>query len=727
MVQANQADFLGGGGTLANPMGRPAFDQDPLAVALASQKQNAAITQAAADRTNIANAPYVRGVRNDPGYAPLDQLSASLNGNIGGVSGAYNTGRAAIGTPAEANLAQATPQNAAQIAASRGMPVPPPGPTPLTAAQQAAIASNTPPTVQEQIGSARATGAGFLGLANNVMGQTAGQATSLFGQGQGYSVSAPQITSGGTYNTPTSGQPMQGAPTQGLAQGPGGVPLPGGSSLPSSAGAGGGPHIVPGANPNGTYSMGPQGAAPGSGAPGMQGGGQPQQAQQPAFQVGARGAGPSMVDPGSLSGVQNIAGSLGSAPSVDRGNVGMVQNGAAPGAVAGQLGSMGASNADQQGMLGRVNSFLDAPEGPSVAQAQLQQSQAGNMADLIGAARSGRGGAGSQAQALRGAISAGSAVMSDTAGQAATLRAQEQDMLKNRQLNAIGLGGQMATAARGQDISYRGQDLSALQGDQSTALGARGQDLQGSIANQGAQLGLEQLSGQLALGARGQDLSALQSDQGAQLGTRAQDLSALQGNQGAQLGARGQDVTARGQDLGALQGDQNAQLAAQQLALQGQMGLTGLGLQAQGQGLQYSQSANALGLGAEGMAQDAANQANNRAVQLSLGNQSNDTALQMQQNTLNARPSYGQQLLGNVLGTGLQVGGAVLGGVFGGPAGAAGGAAAGKAVGSIFQPNAAAATATPPPNYYTVPYAGTSQYNANNYNPGPQGGASGAY
>lgn len=711
MVAANQADFLGGGGTLPNPMGRPTYDQDPLAVALASQRQTAALNQSAADRTSVANAPYMRGQVNDPGYAPLNQLSAYLNGNVGGVSGAYNTGRSAIGTPSEANLAQATPQNAAAIAQSRGIPAPPPGPAPLTAAQQAAIASNTPPSVQEQIGSARATGAGFLGLANNVMGQTAGQATSLFGQGNGYSVSAPQITSGGTYRTPTSGAPMQGAPTQGLATGPGGVPLPGGSNLSSSApgaGGGGGPHMVPATNPNGTYSMGPQGGGGTTAAGG--GGGQPQAASMPSFQVGARGAGPSMVDPGSLSGVQNIAGQLGSAPSVNRGNVGMVSAGDAPGAVAGQLGNMGQSSADQSGMMSRINGFLDAPEGPSIAQAQLQQSQASNMADLIGAARSGRGGAGSQAQALRGAISAGSGIMSDTAGQAATLRAQEQDMLKNRQLNAMNLGGQLATAARGQDISYRGQDLSALQGDQSTALGARGQDLQGSIANQGAQLGLEQLSGQLALGARGQDLSALQSDQGAQLGTRAQDLSALQGNQGAQLTARGQDVTARAQDLGALQGDQNAQLAAQQLALQGQMGLTGLGLQAQGQGLQYSQSANALGLGAEGMAQDAINQANNQAVQLSLGNQSNDTALQMQHNQLNARPSYGQQLASNIIGTGLQVGGGIVGGLFGGPAGAAGGATAGKAAGSIFQP-AAAPPATPAPTYQYVPPSGSSQWN----------------
>lgn len=378
------------------------------------------------------------------------------------------------------------------------------------------------------------------------------------------------------------------------------------------------------------------------------------QAQQVAgaFGVGQRGAAPSMVNQSALGTLNtNVAGGLGAAPAVNRGNVNTaVGAGAAPGAVSPLLGNQGAASAGQQSMLGRVNSFLDAPQGPSVAQAQLQQSQANNAAELMGAARSGRGTSGDQAEALREAMAGGSALMSDTAGQAATLRAQEQDMQQNRNLSAMGLGNQIATDTRGQDLGYRAQNLGALQGDQSAALGARGQNLQAAQGNQSAQLGLEQLSGQLGLGARGQNLSALQGDQGAQLGARGQNLSALQGNQATQLGARGQDLTARAQDLGALQGDQSANLGAQQLGLQGQLGLSGLGLQAQGQGLQASAQQNALGLGAEGMAQDAINQSNRNAIQQAIASGANATQLALLQQQLASQPSFGQQLAGNILG-----------------------------------------------------------------------------
>jgi hypothetical protein len=427
------------------------------------------------------------------------------------------------------------------------------------------------------------------------------------------------------------------------------------------------------------------------------------------FDVGARGAPVANVNPSQLGAVsnvggrlgatpqsampRNVAGALGAAPRV--GNVANVQGvGAAPGAVMGQAGTMGQSNADQAGMLSRVNQFLDQGNGPSMAEAQLQQAQAGNMANIIGAARSGRGGAGSQAQALRGAMSEGSAVMSDTAGQLATLRAQEEDMLKNRQLNAIGVGGQMATAQRGQDLGYRGQDIGQLQGDQATALGARGQDITTGMANQNTQLSLEQLRGQLGLGARGQNLSALQGDQAtqaqvglgnaqiglgargqnlsalqgdqsSQLGMRGQNLSALQGNQGTALGARSQDIAARGQDLNALQTDADRALAAQQLQLQGLTGLSGLALQSQGQGLQYSGQMGALGLAGEGMAQDAMNNARNNDTSLHGIDTAAETQLQMQQRAIDAQPGFWEQMAGNVLGAGLNYGTAgLMGSIF---------------------------------------------------------------
>jgi hypothetical protein len=316
--------------------------------------------------------------------------------------------------------------------------------------------------------------------------------------------------------------------------------------------------------------------------------------------AGRLGAAPTV---GSVGG---IAGQLGAAPSV--GDVGNIQMAAGPGGIAGQLGNQGAANADQAGMLSRLNGFLDAPEGPSVAEAQLRQAQASNMADLIGAARSGRGGAGQQARALSDAMSMGTGIMSDTAGQLSTLRAQEEDMRRNRQLSAIGLGGEMSTAQRAQDIGFRGQNLQALQGDQGAALQGRGQDLQAAMANQGTQTQLEQLRAQTALGARGQNLGALQGDQSTALGleglraetalgARGQNLSALQGDQGTQaqmaLGNLDAALSGRGQNLAAMQGDQSTALGREGLAAQ-----TALG--ARGQNLDLLQGNQQTALGARG-------------------------------------------------------------------------------------------------------------------------------
>lgn len=367
--------------------------------------------------------------------------------------------------------------------------------------------------------------------------------------------------------------------------------------------------------------------------------------------AGQLGGAPGAVTPGQLGGYSQVAGQLGGGYQVGSvggiasrlgagpqvGQVGNIQMGAGPGAVMPQLGNMGQQSGDQQAMMSRLNGFLDSPDGPSVAEAQLQSAQADNMANLLGAARSGRGGAGAQAQALRGAMSEGSAIMSDTAGQLATLRAQEADMLKNRQLSAIGLGGDMATAARGQDLSFRGQDLSALQGDQGTALGARGQDLQSAMANQSTQTALEQLRAQTDLGARGQNLAALQGDQSTALGleglraqtattNRGQDLSALTADQQASIAARGQNLGAlqgnqqtalgaRGQNLSALQGDQST-------AAQMSLGQLQADLMGRGQNLSALQGDQSTALGREGLAAQTALGARGQDLSLLQGNQS---------------------------------------------------------------------------------------------------------
>ncbi len=469
--------------------------------------------------------------------------------------------------------------------------------------------------------------------ANNVMGTTSGQATGLFSQAQQSPYSAPSITGqGGMFAPPAAARTAQAAPAPSRASG-----MFAGATVPAgTTGRGQAFSPLPSLNLK-TASAGPSPAPRASAPPAFQTGQQlarPATTAAPANIAGQLGAAPTVGSVANVSGnlgaapkvgnvagvagklgsvpqaaaVGGIAGQLGAGPTV--GNVANIagQLGAAPGAITGQLGNMGQSSANQASMFGRVNSFLDAPDGPSVAQAQLQSAQADNMANLIGAARSGRGGAGASAQALRGAVSEGGAIASDTAGQMATLRAQEEDMRRNRQLSAIGLGGQIATDMRGQDLGFRGQDLSALQADQSTALGARGQNLGALTQDQGTQLALQQLGVNAGLTTRGQNLSALQGDQStaaqmslgnlqASLTGRGQDLGALQGDQSSSLGLeqlRAQTALgARGQNLSAMQGDQSTGLGLQQLMAQ-----TALG--ARGQNLGALQSDQSTQLGARG-------------------------------------------------------------------------------------------------------------------------------
>ncbi len=573
-----------------------------------------------------------------------------------------------------------TPADQARLAASQAAGTQPsrnpaPGAPAIGTAQQAASTSPLNYYMEQSL----------KGMANpqiaasNQLGQNA--------MAGGQRVAAQQNTTAAGFNQ--TGQNFN-ATTQNVGQAPGAGGLragpAGASGLFPTAGAFGG-----GAAPQPGFQLGTQvPTATATKAPA-------------ALSTGQLGAVPTINQIGNVAGqlgqtpqaagVGGIAGQLNGAPQV--GNVGNIVNGSAPGGITGALGQQGASNVDQQGMLGRLNGFLDAPEGPSIAEAQLKQAQAGNMADLIGAARSGRGGAGAQAQALRGAMSEGSAVMSDTAGQLATLRAQEQDMLKNRQLNAIGLGGDMATAQRGQDLGFRGQNLQGLQGDQSTALGARGQDIQSAMANQGTQTALEQLRAQTALGARGQNLSALQGDQGTaaqmslgQLGAdvtgrgqnlsalqgdqstqlgqqglaaqtalagRGQDLSLLQGNQATALGARGQDVTnasnmanvnlgLRGQDANVLTADADRGLAGQRLNLDAGLGYGNLANEATGQGLNFLSNANQQGVMSQGLSNDMSQNLMNNYTSMNNAQVAADAGVNVANANHENDPTFGQSL-----------------------------------------------------------------------------------
>jgi hypothetical protein len=321
--------------------------------------------------------------------------------------------------------------------------------------------------------------------------------------------------------------------------------------------------------------------------------------------AGMLGAGPQIAGQG-----MQVSGQLGAGPQLQGPGI----------TVSGGFGTMGQDSAQQQGFLTRINQFLDTPDGPSIAEAQLRQAQADNAGQLIGAARSGRGGPGAAAQALRGAISEGGAIASDTAGQMATLRAQEQDMRRNRQLAGMTAGGQLAGDIRAGDLSYRGQDLQALMSDQgsrdtrdtanlSAGVATRGQDLQGLISDQGSRDTRDVANLNAGVSYRGQDLQGLMADAANQLSARqanldagvtqrGQDVQVGLGNQSAagqnnalrgniDVANQGNMVTQRGQD--AQVASANADRVARQdaAALQGMANLFSTGVQAQGQGLDF--------------------------------------------------------------------------------------------------------------------------------------------
>jgi hypothetical protein len=663
------------------------------------------IAQTADDRLSLA---YNTQLANEPWNVPGNQWSPfsalplvggaagfALGGPVGAAIGAGLGGAASAGI----NASGPSPGPAAPHTPG-GMPSLGNANYTIAEAQVADRAAGAPaPTNPQLMGSG--TGL-FQGQGTAVQNGTQAQAQSLFDQANSASATAPQVAGPalrvGGQPLSTGGGALPTAPAPATTANAGAPLLRGGSvssTLPAGATSATRQPFAAAPAPGLFATAQPAAAASTGGAP-SNGYTVGQQAQQMPI-----GAAPQMVDPSQLGapgnvagqlgqgyqvgGIGNVAGQMGAAPQV--GNVGNIQNGAAPGSIQGTLGNQGATNAAQEGMLGRLEGFLDSPDGPSVAQAQLQQSQADNMAQLIGAARSGRGGAGAQAQQLLQAQSEGSAIMSDTAGQMATLRAQEDDMRRNRQLNAIGLGGQMATAQRAGDLGFRGQELQAAQGDQSTGLGARGQDLSASMANQSTQTALEQLRGNLGIAARGQDLSALQGDQSTALGlegigaqtavsTRGQDLSALQGDQAAGISTRGQDLSAlqgnqqaatatrgqdvsrelglgginaqlRGQDAGVLMSDADRQVAAQRLQLDQQLGLTNAGLTAQGQGLNYGLGMSGLELGAAGQAQQAYDNQQQRELQEILGRLGATTGLQQSQIAAAAvpqPPSLGEQI-----------------------------------------------------------------------------------
>lgn len=184
------------------------------------------------------------------------------------------------------------------------------------------------------------------------------------------------------------------------------------------------------------------------------------------------------------------------APQYDAGTMGAFQNAAAQGGTA--LGAARGAQGDALGLLGAAA----RGEGPSVAQAQLAQQNASNVATQQAMAAQGRGG--NLAAQQRQASAAGAAGAMAGQQQLAQLRAGEMMAAQNayagqanamadqglqQQMGALGLQG----AAQGQQLAagtqwglgQRGMDLQQLQGNREFGLQAA-QGVMGAIGSIGA-------------------------------------------------------------------------------------------------------------------------------------------------------------------------------------------------------------------------------------------------
>jgi hypothetical protein len=229
--------------------------------------------------------------------------------------------------------------------------------------------------------------------------------------------------------------------------------------------------------------------------------------------------------------------------------------------------------ADRTG-IDRLNAYADAPEGPSQAQALLRLQSDADKRTMLALARSGRGGPGAAVNAQRQAITEGGLISAETRGQASALRAQETDMYKQRQLQALAQAGSLISQAEAQRLtalSNAGALMSAADQQKLQSLIAYGE----LKATQDAQqLSARQSAGQLNLGADTNMLGATQSAAALQGQMDAQRLSALGTAAGLRTQAdqiRSSNLQSAGQiRLSGSEINQRGAIAASQADLQAQ-------------------------------------------------------------------------------------------------------------------------------------------------------------
>lgn len=200
----------------------------------------------------------------------------------------------------------------------------------------------------------------------------------------------------------------------------------------------------------------------------------------------------------------------------------------------------GAQNRNVSGMQQNALMGLEAQEGPSAAQAQLNQATNANQANALAMARSGRG-FGSSASAMRQAAQQRVGAQQEAANQSAMLRAQENAAWRQRQAANIGTAGQLATSQ------------------------AATNDARQAALNQ-AGLGAMQAGGNLQLGAGQLGLSGYNQNLAAQQGAANTALSGLQSGAQTEIGA---NQAGYGMALQGLGQQQQAQQAGGALGLQG--------------------------------------------------------------------------------------------------------------------------------------------------------------
>lgn len=111
------------------------------------------------------------------------------------------------------------------------------------------------------------------------------------------------------------------------------------------------------------------------------------------------------------------------------------------------LAQSGRAGQQQQDVYGNLMSFAQGPQGPSAAQAQLQEGANQAMGQNLALARAGSG-FGESAAGLASAQRANASTMASTANSAAQLRAQEDQAFRQQQLQAFGMGGDISGAQR---------------------------------------------------------------------------------------------------------------------------------------------------------------------------------------------------------------------------------------------------------------------------------------